>query len=124
MAFTPRLTSVWKTYAPNLLFKKEKEPMAILTKDEFNSRMSEVFKDSDDNTLSVIEDFTDTFNDLYNRTESNRTADEIEREWRERYRKRFFGEDEEVEDIKKENKEDLAEEDKPKSFDDLFEERE
>lgn len=98
--------------------------MAILTKDEFNSRMSEVFKDSDDNTLSVIEDFTDTFNDLYNRTESNRTADEIEREWRERYRKRFFGEDEEVEDIKKENKEDLAEEDKPKSFDDLFEERE
>lgn len=98
--------------------------MAILTKDEFNSRMSEVFKDSDDNTLSVIEDFTDTFNDLYNRTESNRTADEIEREWRERYRKRFFGEDEEVEDIKKENKEDLEEEDKPKSFDDLFEERE
>ena len=98
--------------------------MAILTKDEFNSRMSEVFEDSDDNTLSVIEDFTDTFNDLYNRTESNRSADEIEREWRERYRKRFFGEDEEVEDIKKENKEDLAEEDKPKSFDDLFEERE
>ena len=98
--------------------------MAILTKDEFNSRMSEVFKDSDDNTLSVIEDFTDTFNDLYNRTESNRSADEIEREWRERYRKRFFGEDEEVEDIKKENKEALAEEDKPKSFDDLFEERE
>ena len=97
--------------------------MAILTKDDFNSRMSEVFKDSDDNTLSVIEDFTDTFNDLYIRTESNRTADEVEREWRERYRSRFFGEDNEVEDIK-ENKEDLAEEDKPKSFDDLFEERE
>ena len=97
--------------------------MAFLTKDEFNSRMSEVFTESDDNTLSVIEDFTDTFNDLYTRTESNRTADEVEKEWRERYRKRFFGESEEVEDIKKENKEDLAEEDKPKSFDDLFEER-
>ena len=94
--------------------------MAILTKDDFNSRMSEVFKDSDDNTLSVIEDFTDTFNDLYTRTESNRTADEVEKEWRERYRKRFFGESEE-EDLPEE---DLPEEDKPKSFDDLFEERE
>lgn len=101
--------------------------MAILSKDEFMEKLKERFTGTDDETLKIIEDFTDTINDYENRTADTTNYKEKyetnDKEWRERYRLRFFGETT-PEEIKKDNEEDVKEESESKTFDDLFEEKE
>lgn len=97
----------------------------ILTRDEFFEAINKrVGENTDDESLKFIEDMTDTYNSL----ETDRNSDDWERkyndldaEWRERYRKRFFdGKEEIIED----QKEDIEEDSKPTTFEELFEERE
>lgn len=102
--------------------------MAVLSHDDFMSAIKGLAGDSaDDSTLTMIENFTDTFNDL--ETRANDTTDwktkyeQNDNEWREKYKARFF-EGKEGTGMK-EQKEDITDDDdKDISFDDLFKERE
>ena len=84
----------------------------LLTKEEFFNRINEYTKDrTDDDTISFIEDVTDTYNSMETDVNGN-TAEavaeavaEVENKWREKYKARFFeakgdGEKEEEKDEK------------------------
>lgn len=77
----------------------------------------------DDESLQILEDVTDTFGDVETSDEWKTKYDELDRQWRERYRERFFTSGEEVkleteEALEKdENSDDMT-------FAELFEERE
>ena len=105
--------------------------MAVLSKDDFINRIKTLAGDNaDDETLSMIEDFTDTYNDLETRT--NDTEDwkskyeQNDAEWRNKYKERFFsGNSTNSEEVKDEHKEDVIDDSNDNiTFDDLFEERE
>lgn len=74
--------------------------MAVKTKDELLSYLNTLTADSsDDSTLEMIQDFTDTLNNF----ESNSQVDweqkynENDAKWRKKYRDRFFGKNSENE---------------------------
>ena len=91
----------------------------VKTKDELLASIKERFKDdTSDETISFIEDVSDTINDLETRasdeTDWKYKYEENDKQWREKYRDRFFN---------SESKEDEHLDDdtpKPLSFDDLF----
>ena len=105
--------------------------MAVLSHDDFMSAIKGLAGDSaDDSTLTMIENFTDTFNDL--ETRANDTTDwkakyeQNDNEWREKYKARFFEGKERTDltTVMKEQKKDITDDGKDISFDDLFKERE
>lgn len=64
----------------------------VKTKEELLSSLRTVFGDNtDDNTLSIIEDVSDTM-DSFNSdgTDWRAEADRIDKEWRQKYHDRFF----------------------------------
>lgn len=91
----------------------------VKTKDELLASIKDKFKDdTSDETISFIEDVSDTINDLETRasdeTDWKSKYEENDKQWREKYRDRFFN---------SEGKEDEhLDDDTPKqmSFDDLF----
>ena len=100
--------------------------MAVRTKDE----LLEIIKgrigdDSSDETISFLEDITDTLSDYEEKATNSDTEDwktkyeENDKMWREKYRERFFSKTVEKD-------EDFEDEDEIKSlsYDDLFEEKE
>lgn len=76
----------------------------VKTKDEILNAIKERFgEDTSDETLSFIEDVTDTLTDYENKTNDNTDwktkYEENDKTWRERYRDRFFsGETDEVDE--------------------------
>lgn len=105
--------------------------MAVLSHDDFMSAVKGLAGDSaDDSTLTMIENFTDTFNDL--ETRANDTTDwkakyeQNDNEWREKYKARFFEGKERTDltTVMREQKKDITDDGKDISFDDLFKERE
>lgn len=97
--------------------------MAVRTSEELMEVLKEKFDDSDD-SLKVIEDFSDTFKEYETKIgEDWKTKyEQNDAEWRQRYRERFFSSPVEV---KEEQKEHIKEEDgKVRTFDELFKERE
>ena len=100
--------------------------MAVRTKDE----LLEIIKgrigdDSSDETISFLEDITDTLSDYEEKATNSDAEDwktkyeENDKMWREKYRERFFSKEVEKED------EDFSEDEvKSLSYDDLFEEKE
>lgn len=100
--------------------------MAVRTKDE----LLEIIKgrigdDSSDETISFLEDITDTLSDYEEKATNSDTEDwktkyeENDKMWREKYRERFFSKEVDKED------EDFSEDEvKSLSYDDLFEEKE
>jgi hypothetical protein len=114
-----------------ILNRKEVRKMAVLSHDEFMNTVRGLAGDNaDDNTLAMIENFTDTFNDLETRakdtTDWKAKYEQNDNEWREKYKARFFegsaGTDPAT--VIKEQKEDITDDGKEISFDDLFQERE
>lgn len=104
--------------------------MAILNKDDFMSRLQGLIGDdnSDDN-LSLLEDFTDTYNDLEARTTDSENwktkYEENDKMWRDKYTSRFFdGDGTNPTQIKNDQQEDIINDGEEKDFDDLFIERE
>ena len=66
----------------------------IRTKEELLTQIREMLGDStDDHALSILEDVTDTYADLETRaadqTEWKSKYDQLDQEWRQRYRDRF-----------------------------------
>lgn len=100
--------------------------MAVRTKDE----LLEIIKgrigdDSSDETISFLEDITDTLSDYEEKATNSDTEDwktkyeENDKMWREKYRERFFSKE-----VKEEDEDFLEDEVKSLSYDDLFEEKE
>lgn len=105
--------------------------MAILSHDDFMNAVKGLAGDNaDDNTLTMIENFTDTFNDLETRasdtTDWKAKYEQNDNEWREKYKARFFEGDALTKpaDVMRDQKEDITDDGKDISFDDLFKERE
>lgn len=101
--------------------------MAVLSRDDFFNRVqASVGTDASDETMSFIEDMTDTYNDLENRATGDgedwrKKYEELDASWRERYKRRFFtGKSELVVD----NTEDMREDRRAEEItvDDLFKE--
>ena len=100
--------------------------MAVRTKDE----LLEIIKgrigdDSSDETISFLEDITDTLSDYEEKATKSDEEDwktkyeENDKMWREKYRERFFSKE-----VEKEDEDFLEDEVKSLSYDDLFEEKE
>lgn len=103
----------------------------VLSKEDFMKRLQErVGEGTTEDDISFIEDFTDTFNDLEARTNSNTENewktkyDELDKTWREKYKARFFDQGTSPEEVKKEQKEDVEKDAEETSFEDLFDKRE
>lgn len=99
--------------------------MAIVTKDELIEKIkARLGEDTSDEAIALLEDITDTIGDYEEKTKDNTLWEnkykENDEAWRQRYRNRFYGKEEQ-------NDEDLGlkdEDEKPKqlSFDELFKE--
>lgn len=96
----------------------------VKTKDEILNAIKERFgEDTSDETLSFIEDVTDTLTDYENKTNDNTDwktkYEENDKTWRERYRDRFFSG--ETEDIDEPNNIEFADDTPNKrTFEELF----
>ena len=71
--------------------------MAIVNKEEFLTALRNQIGDStDDVALKLLEDFSDTYDDMFSRLNNTDNTDwkskyeENDKEWREKYRARFF----------------------------------
>lgn len=105
--------------------------MAVRTRDEILAAIrSRLGDDTSDDALTIIEDIVDTFKDCETRTGEDWKSkyDELDAQWRKRYRDRFFQKADNGEttpdDVKDDNEEDLKEESEVKDFDELFTEKE
>ena len=104
--------------------------MAVRTKDEILNSLKEMFgNDNSDGTLSLLEDVSDTYDDMSSQIEkSGEWKNKYERndkEWREKYKERFFSKPADNDDALLDpptgaNTESNTEPKKPMTFDDLF----
>ena len=100
--------------------------MAVVKKEEFMEALKNKIGDStEDADLKLLEDFSDTYDDMFGRLNSGDSTDwkekyeQNDKEWREKYRARFF--DSIVEDTtKQKQKEDEEERAEEITVDDLF----
>jgi hypothetical protein len=92
--------------------------MAVRTTEEIlESIKTRVGDSTEDADLEFLEDVTDTLSDLRSKSEGQEDwktkYEENDKQWREKYRDRFFEKKEEQEEIKEEPE-------APKTFEDLF----
>lgn len=70
--------------------------MSIKTKEEILSTLQTLLKeDTSDEAISILEDVTDTFDDLSSKTQGDgvdweKKYNDLDTEWRQKYRDRFF----------------------------------
>lgn len=70
--------------------------MAILSRDDFFARLHErLADDTSDESISFLEDMTDTYNDLERRSKGDgvdweKKYHDLDESWKKRYRHRFF----------------------------------
>lgn len=96
--------------------------MAVKTREEILEELKvRVGEQTDDDTISFLEDVTDTLSDLETKAKGDGTDwktkyEENDAEWRKKYTDRFYGSDPEleIEEPKPDNSE------KPKTFAELF----
>lgn len=96
--------------------------MAIISKDELMNRLSTFLgEDTSDETLSFIEDVTDTIEDYESKsnTDWEQRYKDLDSEWRAKYKDRFFRKVTSDESIKETVDEEERKE--PETYDDLFE---
>ena len=97
--------------------------MAVRTRDEILAAIrSRLGDDTSDEALTIIEDIDDTFSDYETRTGDDWKSkyDELDAQWRKRYRDRFF----QKADNRETTPEDVKDESEVKDFDELFTEKE
>lgn len=92
--------------------------MAVRTTEEIlESIKTRVGDSTEDADLELLEDVTDTLSDLKSKTEGQEDwktkYEENDKQWREKYRDRFF-------EKKEEQEEEKEEPETPKTFEDLF----
>ena len=97
--------------------------MAVVNKDTIMERLRENFNDNDsDDVLGLLEDVTDTLNDYQSRLEENgdwkERYEQNDREWRQKYKDRFFNNDPEPDPEAEPDKD--PEQATPTTFEELF----
>ena len=107
--------------------------MAVLGKDDFFKRISDhIGDDTSDESIAFIEDVTDTYNALEqsskDETDWKSKYEELDENWKKRYRDRFFNNDDGGETTPDKamvkQKENVKADGEKRDFEDLFEERE
>ena len=98
--------------------------MAILDRDTYFKRINEIVGDNgSDEAISFVEDMSDTYNSMAERTDDaaewERKYHENDEAWRKKYRSRFFRGDAEV--INESKMEEVELRPEEVTFDDLFE---
>lgn len=101
--------------------------MAVRTREEILEAIrSRIGEDTSDESISLLEDITDTMEDYETRvadkTDWKNKYDELDATWRRKYIERFSGKS--GEDIKNEQEEQIKDDNEPRTFDELFTERE
>lgn len=101
--------------------------MAVRTREEILEAIrSRIGEDTSDESISLLEDITDTMEDYETRvadkTDWKNKYDELDDTWRRKYIERFSGKT--GEDIKNEQEEQIKDDSEPRTFDELFTERE
>lgn len=101
--------------------------MAVRTREEILEAIrSRIGEDTSDESISLLEDITDTMEDYETRvadkTDWKNKYDELDATWRRKYIERFSGKS--GEDVKNEQEEQIKDDDEPRTFDELFTERE
>lgn len=97
--------------------------MAVVNKDTIMERLRENFNDNDsDDVLGLLEDVTDTLNDYQSRLEENgdwkERYEQNDREWRQKYKDRFFNNEPEPDPEPDPDKD--PEQATPTTFEELF----
>ena len=105
--------------------------MAVIGRDEIMNRIkARIGEDTSDDAIKLVEDLSDTLNDYESRLgEDWKSKYEVnDREWRQKYRDRFFMSADNGETtpdaVVTDNQNDLESEGNVKSFDELFTEKE
>ena len=101
--------------------------MAIKTRDEIVEAVRKrIGEDTSDEAISLLEDVTDTFADyetkVADKTDWKTKYDEMDASWRKKYMDRFSGKT--GEEVKEEQEEQIKDDSDPRTFDELFTERE
>ena len=100
--------------------------MAVRSKEEIMEMIrGRIGEDADDETLTFVEDVSDTLEDLTGRASSSidweARYNENDAEWRKRYKERFFSPDPK-EKSPDPDPEDPVDQEAPKTYEDLFSE--
>ena len=107
--------------------------MGVLGKDDFFKRIRDhIGDDTSDESIAFIEDVTDTYNALEqsskDETDWKSKYEELDENWKKRYRDRFFKNDDGGETTQDKamvkQKENVKADGEKRDFEDLFEERE
>lgn len=103
--------------------------MAVRTIDEIlESVKTRVGDSTEDADIEFIEDISDTLNDLISKASGQEDwkakYEENDKTWREKYKERFFSTEENEKDELEDNKDIEMKDEKPKTFADLFKEKE
>lgn len=101
--------------------------MAVKTRDEIMEAIRKrIGEDTSDEAIALLEDVTDTFTDYETRvadkTDWKAKYDEMDANWRKKYMDRFSGKT--GDEIKEEQEEQIKDDSEPRTFDELFTERE
>lgn len=101
--------------------------MAVKTRDEIMEAIRKrIGEDTSDEAISLLEDVTDTFEDyetkVADKTDWKTKYDEMDANWRKKYMDRFSGKT--GEEVKDEQEEQIKDDSEPRTFDELFTERE
>ena len=104
--------------------------MAVLSREDYLKRIQgKIGEDTSDEAMQLIEDMTDTYDDLVNRVGDKEDwkakYEKNDKEWREKYKARFFSSNADTPaGVLEEQKEDVINDGEKTTFDDLFVERE
>lgn len=103
--------------------------MAVRTIDEIlESVKTRVGDSTEDADIEFIENISDTLNDLNSKASGQEDwktkYEENDKAWREKYKERFFSTEENEKDELEDNKDIEMKDEKPKTFADLFKEKE
>lgn len=105
--------------------------MAVLTREDYLERLNTlVGEDNSDEALQIIEDFTDTFDNLGTQNDNNdnenwkQKYEELDATWRQKYRDRFMNSQTTEEDVIEDQEDNVESDGELKEYDELFEERE
>lgn len=101
--------------------------MAVKTRDEIMEAIRKrIGEDTSDDAISLLEDVTDTLADyetkVADKTDWKTKYDEMDASWRKKYMDRFSGKT--GEEVKEEQEEQIKDDSEPRTFDELFTERE
>lgn len=98
--------------------------MAVKTKEEILSSIKGLLADdASDESIALLEDISDTFDEQKTKTDAEdwkKKYEENDREWRQKYRDRFFSTG--SEDVPQPKELDPEPDNTPKTFEDLFKE--